>query len=284
MPDKADLQQGYHTLQSQKAAGGLPFTLESSDRRGMITARVTAFLPNIPFALFVERLSDGRQWCEFVPLHLNIKACLFRPDENIPKLDFYAGTKGYMSPNEAQMLSLAFASEMTDEIMNVSLMAPRGPFGSSNYNFTFHAIDIDQGVYLQFDLSSSPGLMSGLAKLYFATIASKKIGFSVIGKHLSGNPRYVKGQRGGMERNIIRYLLSIQAYFETVAQEGREDIFLLRLNRWFDHAERFHAQLYEMDKDIYLRTKLKERENQHILEEALAAGVDPDFKLHRYNR
>ena len=274
---RAEMERNYVAYRSIIAESDLPFVLESLDENGEIRASVQTFLPGISFDLFSSRLSEISQWCEFIPLHLNIKACGYSGETDSSQLGFYIGAKGYMAPDEAQLLILKVAVQNEEDVLRIGFTAPKGPFGSSNYNFDFRAIGADDGVYLEFDLSSRPGLVSSLAKIYFATVASGKVGFSTVSKGRSGKIRYVRGQRGGAERNIVRYLLSIQTYFATIDQEGQTDGYENRLERWFDLTQEHERQLYEMSRETYLDIKIRERDNQLVLIEAIKNNVEPDF-------
>ncbi len=272
-----EMQTNYLEYKALQTEDSLPFLLKSEDARGQINAKVRTFLPDIPFDLLAIRLSDVSEWCEFIPLHLNIKACSYQIQENATTLSFYIGPKGYETPDQVHMLQLGFSAQRSRDFLVVQFDAPTGPFGSSNYDFQFRAIEVDNGVYLEFDLSSRPGFVSRIAKLYFATVGSRKVGFSTNGTDRNGQVRYVKGQRGGAERNIVRYLFSVQAYFRTIDQEQHEDLYQLRLENWFDLTQRHEKQLYELPRMTYLKIKQKERMNQILLLDAIARGIEPNF-------
>ena len=274
---RAEMERNYAAYKSNIADSDLPFVLESLDKDGEIRASVQTFLPGISFELFSSRLAEISQWCEFIPLHLNIKACGYSGENENLQLGFYIGAKGYMAPDEAQLLILKVDVQDDEDVLRIGFTASKGPFGSSNYNFKFRAIGAEEGVYLEFDLSSSPGFVSSLAKIYFATVASSKVGFSTSSKGRSGKVKYVRGQRGGAERNIVRYLLSIQTYFETIDYESQSDGYVRRLERWFELTQQHEKQLYEMSRETYLDIKIRERGNQLLLIEAIKNNVEPDF-------
>ena len=274
---RAEMERNYAAYQIAITDSDLPFVLESLDEDGEIRASVQTFLPDISFELFSSRLSEISQWCEFIPLHLNIKACGYSGEGDSLQLGFYIGAKGYMAPDEAQLLILKVDVQDDEDVLRIDFTASKGPFGSSNYNFDFRAIGAEDGVYLEFDLSSRPGFVSNLAKIYFATVASGKVGFSTSSKGRSGKVKYVRGQRGGAERNIVRYLLSIQTYFETINQEQQSDGYERRLERWFELTQQHEKQLYEMSRETYLDIKIRERGNQLLLIEAIKNNIEPDF-------
>ena len=266
------MQDRYRDYLATRDVRELPFTLSSDEEKGIVSVGVTTFLPGIPFELFAERLSMVSEWCEFVPLHLNIKACQFDHKDGQTRLGFYVGVKGHLTPDQADLLMLNFNARVEDSVLLISFFSDSGPYGSSNIGFEFRAIEGDGGVYLEFDLSSKPGLIESVAKLYLATVARHKVGFSVVGETWLGDTKYVGGQRGGSERNIVRYLLAIQTYFETLDVEPEDERYRQRLERWFDYTEKYKRQLYEMDREDYISIKSRERNNQTILMAALESG------------
>ncbi|MBP1752878.1 MAG: hypothetical protein H6Q57_1714, partial [Geobacteraceae bacterium] len=80
-----------------------------------------------------------------------------------------------------------------------------------------------------------------------------------------GEPVYVSGVRGSVERNAVRYYLAIQTYMDTLSIPWNQR-FEKRISRWFDLTARFPRQLYEMDKGEYLATKRREHNNQLMLQ------------------
>lgn len=258
----------------------LPFMLESTNNSRDSSASIRYFLDSVSLEAFESRLRQPSEWCEFIPLHLNIKACSFQQRDEVYLLSFYVGIKGYLTPDNAHLLQLQFETDREEDVFMVNLFAEDGPLDSSNINFNIRAIDVDegsrQGTYLEFDLSSVPGLAANLAKIYLATVARNKIGFSIQGKTWSGKPKYVRGQRGATERNLVRYLLAIETYFETLGAPA-ELQFERRLERWFDATEQFRPQLYELEKSEYISNKIRERKNQEILQVAVQENVEPVY-------
>ena len=95
-----------------------------------------------------------------------------------------------------------------------------------------------------------------------------KIGFSVTGTDSNGNPVYVDGLRGTVERDIACYYLAILAYMDTLKIPD-EQRFEKRISRWYDLTDHFKKQLLEMEKEKYLTHKRQSRESQQRLQEAL---------------
>ena len=71
-----------------------------------------------------------------------------------------------------------------------------------------------------------------------------------------GGPR-VRGVRGGVERNTMRYYLAIVSYLDSLALPAGERV-ERRLRDWFAATERFPLQLHELERDEYLAMKRRE--------------------------
>jgi len=264
----------------------LPFVLSSSFTSDLSKARVRTFIRDVRLDLFAERLSQPSEWCEFIPLHLNIKACGHIKSNDQQIVQFYAGVKDYVTPDNAHLLQLSFNTTNVDGVFSAELYAADGPLDSTNIRFGLRAIDSEgedgSGVYFEFELSSEPGLTNSLARIYLATIARKKKGFSVKGKTWSGKPKYVGGQRGAIERNLVRYLLALETYFDTAvlnSDSSPDEIYRLRIGRWYDQTDQYKEQLFELARSVYISNKLRERENQKILQQALEENKEPIYKV-----
>ena len=283
---KAEMDNRMNEYHQQIDATTLPFMLNSSSKRGVVSTSVRTFLPDISFPVFATQLQKVEEWCEFVTLHLNIKSCSFDTTPNAQKLGFYVGVKTYLTPDQASLLLMSFNSEVIDGVLHIHFYAKNGPYDSSNYDFRFRAIAArsdenvndqgEAGVYLEFDLSSVPGYVANLANVYLLTVGRNKIGFSRDGETWTGKTKYVKGKRGAAERNVVRYLLAIRTYFETLNVDPSQR-YQQSLERWFNATEEFSRQLYEMDKSTYLSIKKRERRNQYILMEARRNNVKPVY-------
>ena len=81
------------------------------------------------------------------------------------------------------------------------------------------------------------------------------------GTRPGGEPIYVKGAQGGVERNALRYHLAVVAYLDTRHFSERSR-FERRIARWFDLTEVHSRQLWEMPRDEYLNIKRRERRDQ----------------------
>jgi len=90
--------------------------------------------------------------------------------------------------------------------------------------------------------------------LYLGTLGRTKIGFTVVGKGADGAPQYVQGERGSLERNVMRNYLALLAYAGVQGGSPTERT-EARMRAWFDLTERYPAQLHEVDLEQYLQIK-----------------------------
>ena len=113
--------------------------------------------------------------------------------------------------------------------------------------------------FMRLHYSYAFGTAARLAtKGYLATSGSGKIGFTREGKG------YVRGLRGAVERNAMRYYLAVESYLGSLgAAPGRQ--FATRIQHWFDATERYARQLHEMDRGSYLAMKQREYARQQQL-------------------
>jgi hypothetical protein len=87
--------------------------------------------------------------------------------------------------------------------------------------------------------------------VYFSTRGRDKVGFTWI----HDDPPYlVRGIRGALERNTMRYYLAMDAYLNVLSSPAPQR-FELSLERWFADTERFARQLREVEKDDYIAMK-----------------------------
>jgi hypothetical protein len=115
---------------------------------------------------------------------------------------------------------------------------------------TESAEDAGETLYFWIHLRYSYGYRS-LAYFLMKLFGGSKVGFSVTGTDSGGNPVYVEGIRGSVERNVVCYYLAILAYLDALNAPA-EQRFEKRISQWYDLAARFKRQLLEMEKEEYL--------------------------------
>ena len=96
---------------------------------------------------------------------------------------------------------------------------------------------------------------------YLATTGRRKVGFTVVGTRANGEPEYIRGIRGVVERNTVRYYLAIDACLGALDAPPAEQL-ERRLEGWFDGAERYSRQLHELDREDYFELKRSEYSRQ----------------------
>ncbi|MDT8403103.1 hypothetical protein [Sulfuriflexus sp.] len=268
-PARADaqaLQQEYQRLQGKLASNvyGIPVYIKSSSNDdNQMHGEIFGVISH-PYDKVRDVLGTPATWCDIVPLHLNIKACTYQQRDKQYLLTFYTGRKFYESPDNAYIIRYLYTPlARHEDYLDIQLTADSGPLGTEDYNISVEAIPLDDdSTFLHFSFSYQHGLLANLAMgTYFLTLGSGKIGFSIVEEDESGEPVYVKGNRGVIERNVVRYYFAIQSYLVTldVASEQRLQA---RLDRWFELTEQHARQLHELDKEKYLEYKHLERKDQ----------------------
>jgi hypothetical protein len=151
--------------------------------------------------------------------------------------------------------------------LDILLWADAGPFGTRDHRIRLAAMPLDGGgTFVHVSCAYRSSAVLRLAeKIYFATLGSGKVGFTVIGADRSGNPIYIGGPRGAIERNAVRTYLAIQAFMSAMQHPAAER-FSMRTSTWYDLTDRYRLQLFELAKKDYLVIKGKERENQKKLQ------------------
>ena len=242
-----------------------PLYARSISNEGEVATAVAIIVEGVDIEEASVVLQGPGAWCEVMFLHLNIKSCIHGENEDGQWIRLYMGRKFYQDPRNVEQIEMAFSSGATDDgVRWITLMAEEGPFNTSDYRFVLSAIPAENGTYVQLGSSQKAGRAASWAiKLYYATLARGKIGFSVVGTDRNGNPEYSKGDEAMLERNVVRYLIAITAYMQTYEIPGVEGM-RKRAELWFDATEEYAAQLREVDREDYLRAK--EREYQHQLE------------------
>jgi len=249
----------------------LPLQVESSEKDGWVSAEVSGSV-DIPYEELKGVLSDPSNWCDFVPLTLNIKACTCRKTPEGTQLTFFAGRKFYQEPEDVYELNYAFSlDEPKKDVLQVLLTAEKGPVGTEDYRIEVLVFPGEEGTLIHFSSSYQTSLMSRLLRGgYLATAGRDKVGFTITGRNSSGDPVYVQGVRGIIERNVMRYYLALKAYLKT-RDLPPETQFESAIQKWFDMTEKYSRQLYEVPREEYLDAKRKERRNQSELQREIGS-------------
>lgn len=251
----------------EKNQFGIPVFLESKEKFSSLHVDVYGVFDH-SFDSVRDALKAPNNWCDINSLHINIKACTFRKVSDQWLLTLYSGRKYYQPPKDAYRLDFRFRiAALQPEYLDIELTAKNGPLLTRDHRIRIEAAPLDKGrTLIHFSYDYSYGVLARAAiKSYYATIGRDKKGFSIIATGKMGEPVYVSGVRGSVERNAVRYYLAIQTYMDTLSIPWNQR-FEKRISRWFDLTARFPRQLYEMDKGEYLATKRREHNNQLMLQ------------------
>lgn len=235
--------------------------LESADRaQGDVYALIA--VPYAEARPALERIDD---WCRILTLHLNVKYC--RPSGEDARKTLTVG----VAPKYEQSLSsvnwVQFGLQppiATDEYLRMALRASSGPFGTGDYGLSVELTPFEGRTLLHLSYGYSFGLTADAAmQAYLATLGRNKVGFTVTGRQADGQPIYVQGLRGVIERNVMRYYFAFDAYLGAQRRPPQERL-VSSLQDWFDATERYPRQLHEVSRHEYLDMKLREFARQQV--------------------
>jgi hypothetical protein len=250
----------------------LPIHVESEETSGRLRGDVYSIVDQ-RFDAVRHALELPANWCEILPLQLNVKACTHRAQDRRQLLTLYIGRKFYQKPESAHPLSLIFEVTNSNTTgLELALKASQGPLGTRNYVLAVTAVPLTETrTLIHLSYSYEYGLMSRIAVFgYLRSLGRKKVGFSVVGRDRKDRPVYVRGVQGMIERNAVRYHLAVQAYLDTLPV-SKPERFERRIEHWFDLTSVHREQLFEMARADYLRDKRREWVEQTRLQDALAA-------------
>jgi hypothetical protein len=233
-----------------------PIHLESSESSRDVAGEVYALF-DYPFAAFSAALRGGRDWCDVLVLHVNTKYCRAVEEDGRTVLEMGLGAKNDQSAGDAYRMDLDYRrTRAAPDYFAVQLQAQSGPLGTSNYRILVEAVPVEGGrTFMHFTYAYSYGLAGKLAmQAYLGTAGRGKVGFTVKGQRPGGEPEYVGGVRGAVERNVMRYYLAIDAFLGALRDPPAERL-EKRLQAWFTATERYPRQLAETSRAEYLDMK-----------------------------
>jgi hypothetical protein len=259
-----DLRAKFEQLSSslQNSAFRRPLVIDSRESSGQVRGDVYALVEH-PFTKVQQALRDPARWCDVMILHPNTKQCQPpAPGQSVLKVAI--GKKLEQPVEDAFPLNLNYSQvSATPEYFQVQLRAAEGPLGTSNYRFVVEAVSLGGGrsfIHLSYSYASS--LAGHLAtKAYLATAGRSKVGFSQTGTDERGQPIYIDGVRGAVERNAMRYYLAIDACLQSLDAPA-DQRFDRRLTRFLSSMEQYPRQLHEMDGSTFLDIKRRQHERQ----------------------
>ncbi len=235
-------------------------SMESShDLKGEIYAVV-----DYPFAKVNQALNNPEHWCDVLILHINIKYCHANENKNDTILTVNLGKKDAQPLSDVYRVDFNYQEIITTpDYFALELNAENGPLNTRDYRIWVEATPINGGrTFLHFTYAYAFGLAGRLAmQAYLSTAGSDKVGFTITGKLANGSPSYIKGVRGVVERNTMRYYLAIDAYLSELNTPANQQL-EQRLRAWYRATEEYPRQLHELELNEYLAMKRDEYKRQ----------------------
>jgi hypothetical protein len=254
----------------EKNSFGFPLFLESFERDDRVYVDVYGIFDQT-FSNVVNVLNVPANWCDIVSLHTNVKACTYRELPGSWQLTFYIGRKVYQPPKDAHQVIYRYRKVVQQQgYLDINLNADEGPLGTKDHRMRFEALPLDGGktlIHVHYEYSDSVALRVA-EKIYFATFGLGKLGFTVTGTDRKGNPIYIGGPRGAIERNAVRYYFAIQSFMNTLHYPEKIR-FRMRIIQWYNLTNRYRKQLFDLDRNDYLEFKTMEHTNQVMLQRSV---------------
>jgi len=249
---------------------GKPIHVRSRIADNRLQADIFAIKQQTVQQLF-EVLSVAENWCQFVTLHLNIKACTYQSGKN-DILTFYAGRKFYQPAESAFALQYQFQiKEKTNDYFKLLLSADEGPFSTSDYQIAVDVKSMEDKSIVHFSLAYSSSLTSRMGtSVYLSTIGSDKKGFSQQINE-QGQFEFIQGTEGIIERNVMRYFLALKVFLKQDVADSKSSKKLA--SDWYDESEQYALQLHELDKKDYIANKAREFVQQSIMQNRINTGL-----------
>jgi hypothetical protein len=262
----------YHRNMDQlhKSSFGIPVIVESYEKDDKVNVDVYGIL-EYSFSDVVKMLTVPANWRDIVFIHPNVKASSYREQPDSKLLTFYLGRKTYQPPEDARQITCRYRIiAQLPSYLDIMLKADKGPFGTSDHTMHFKALPLESGktfVHVSYAYTDSAALRLA-TKVYFATLGRDKVGFTVTGTDSDGNPEYIGGPRGAVERSAVRYYFAILSFMNTLRYSD-ETRFKERISEWHDLTSRYRKQLFDLDKKTYIELKSREQKNQISLQQRI---------------
>jgi hypothetical protein len=209
-----------------------------------------------PFAMVAAAFATPENWCESLILHLNVQYCRAGFHDGAPQLSAALGKKTNQPLDDTHRIDLAYKIAVSSaDYTRTELSSVEGPLDTGNYLIVLELVALDeQRSFMHLQYSYTQGWLTRWASsVYFSTRGRDKVGFTWIHDE-DDPPRLVRGIRGALERNTMRYYLAIDAYLHALGSPAAQR-FEQSLELWFADTERFARQLREVEKDDYVVMK-----------------------------
>lgn len=240
-----------------------PLYLESRQTADAVQGDIYAVIEQ-PYAVVSPALQDSAHWCDILILHPNVKSCRASSGPSGEVLSINIGRKFEQALADAYLFEFAYrVATATPDFLQVRLDAKDGPLGTSRYRISLEVVALDaRRSFLHLSYAYAYGWAASVAaQSYLATLGRDKVGFSIVERNAEGQPVYIDGMRGVIERNTMRYYLAIEAYLDALSAPPAEQS-EKRLDHWQSAVEQYPAQLHEIEREQYLDMKRKEIQRQ----------------------
>jgi hypothetical protein len=234
-----------------------PAYIESAELPDGLRGDIYAVLDH-PVDEVTRALTSPVRWCEMLLLHINNRQCRLSKEGGAEVLTLGV-VRNYDQPVESAF-QLPFTYRVvsaTADYLAVELSSDTGPLGTSNYHVQLRVVGLGHGrSFMHLGYSYDHNTIVRLAtQAYLATFGANKVGFTVVGKQANGEPQYVAGLRGLVERNAMRYFLAADAYLDAFDITPPSRQFDQRVRTWFALSEHYPRQLHEIDLATYVALK-----------------------------
>ena len=248
----AELRTAYARKSAELAQSPLkrPVLLTSAELPQGLQGEIYAVVEQ-PLEAVHAAFNSATNWCNVLLLHVNNRRCQASSADGKQQITLSIVRRYDKPVEEAFDLPFVFrVAQAPPDYLEVQLRAESGPLGTSNYRILLEATQLDaKRSFLHFSYSYDQNKMVAMAvQAYLATFGSSKVGFTELGKLADGKPDYIAGTRGLVERNAMRYFLTLEAFLSANSNEARREA-------WFSAIERYPRQLHEVDRETYLALK-----------------------------
>ena len=214
--------------------------------------------------------------CQIMMLHPNTKYCRVVSGKPGKMLSARIGRKHEQPVEDAYDMEFSYRNNSVPGAWytRIELKADTGPFSTRDYLIAVSVVGIDANrSFLHLSYSLGYGFAARTAmKVYLGTLGRSKVGFTRLDNPPEPEPRYIRGLRGVIERNTMRYYLAIEAFLNATYLPADKQL-TRRLTRWYDATEKYARQLHEVDRQEYLDMKYDEhRRLQNTGEQAVLQG------------
>jgi hypothetical protein len=265
LADAGTLRAKYTELREQLRSNPYhrPIHIDSAEAGDTLKGDIYAVLDH-PYEDLDRSLQNPNDWCAILILPFNTKYCHPVRAGAGTKLVMRIGRKADQPVDDAYKLDFNLQPvAATPDYFEARLTSREGPVGTHDYRITLEAIPLDNHrTFMHLGYAYSYGGMGRFAmQAYLSTAGASKVGFTVVGRDANGQPQYIGGMRGAIERNVMRYYLAIDAHLASLSAPPDQQLDR-RVQAWFDSTEHYARQLHEMDRSQYIAMKKGEYERQ----------------------